>query len=72
MGVWIEINRRIVSVNKKTGVTPRVGVWIEIEPNGALKHKELVTPRVGVWIEIMEVAKYHEDDNGHSPCGSVD
>ncbi len=35
-------------------VTPRVGVWIEINRLTALNEAYIVTPRVGVWIEILQ------------------
>ena len=33
-------------------VTPRAGVWIEIEKGKPMEKTEFVTPRAGVWIEI--------------------
>ena len=53
-------------------VTPLVGVWIEIIRTAVIIKALNVTPLVGVWIEIWEVAEYEEEDNSHSPCGSVD
>ena len=33
-------------------VTPRAGVWIEMESYDNLNQAKHVTPRAGVWIEI--------------------
>ena len=35
------------------GVTPHVGVWIEIGHHGCGDFHSMVTPHVGVWIEIL-------------------
>ena len=35
------------------GVTPLVGVWIEILRCALIVTKAIVTPLVGVWIEIV-------------------
>ncbi len=39
-------------INHWTQVTPRAGVWIEIEKQQNENVAEVVTPRAGVWIEI--------------------
>ena len=35
-----------------TGVSPRVGEWIEIQIVGLIDQMLYVSPRVGEWIEI--------------------
>ena len=37
---------------RKTMVTPRAGVWIEIDGTNTPQMDFNVTPRAGVWIEI--------------------
>ncbi len=32
----------------------------------------MVTPRAGVWIEIQERLQRLNEEQRHSPCGSVD
>ncbi len=48
------------SIAKSSIVTPRAGVWIEIE--GAIKyyHSYVVTPRAGVWIEIAQLTVIYD------------
>ncbi len=54
------------------GVTPRVGVWIEIFWQSKHWKTGCVTPRVGVWIEIEKELIEILTEVCHSPCGSVD
>ncbi len=53
-------------------VTPRRGVWIEIEESMRVHFYTQVTPRRGVWIEILWNAIGTWGIIGHSPQGSVD
>ena len=52
--MWIEIsaNSRFCAAEF---VTPRAGVWIEMEVPEILKDLGIVTPRAGVWIEIPPI-----------------
>ena len=54
------------------GVTPCVGVWIEIFHFFTTIRKAEVTPCVGVWIEIMFPPAVQNIPSGHSLRGSVD
>ena len=54
------------------GVTPCVGVWIEIDTGRRRVYDLGVTPCVGVWIEIILYNVLHVDVPGHSLRGSVD
>ena len=71
MGVWIEIEEFLKS-GKKAGVTPFVGVWIEIWIPDHCYIFHPVTPFVGVWIEILSVWLMETCQTRHSLCGSVD
>ena len=53
-------------------VTPCVGVWIEIDTNGAGLSRSFVTPCVGVWIEIFFIVLCYNVYRSHSLRGSVD
>ena len=57
---------------RKTMVTPRAGVWIEIDGTNTPQMDFNVTPRAGVWIEMVRISGTDESGFGHSPCGSVD
>ncbi len=54
------------------GVTPCVGVWIEIILMVHLRKVIIVTPCVGVWIEIEFDPANPFGVMGHSLRGSVD
>ena len=54
------------------GVTPLVGVWIEIYLANYFKKCMIVTPLVGVWIEIFALVRLISKPNGHAPRGRVD
>ena len=54
------------------GVTPFVGVWIEILWRQWNWHSYCVTPFVGVWIEMMKLITYGKKCTRHSLRGSVD
>ena len=54
------------------GVTPCVGVWIEIMNLSYLSKEQSVTPCVGVWIEITAVSTEIKGHERHSLRGSVD
>ena len=71
VGVWIEICSFKDKVVQHC-VTPLVGVWIEITGKLASIIRRRVTPLVGVWIEIKQRFSMSEEEESHSPCGSVD
>ncbi len=54
------------------GVTPCVGVWIEIDLIESLSSARKVTPCVGVWIEITSYTDTGHVEICHSLRGSVD
>ena len=54
------------------GVTPCVGVWIEITGSSSSRSCRGVTPCVGVWIEIPFPAELKTEELSHSLRGSVD
>ena len=54
------------------GVTPCVGVWIEIHKIRREYYYFCVTPCVGVWIEIVASIGLTIAQNRHSLRGSVD
>ena len=54
------------------GVTPCVGVWIEIAGALLSQGRSKVTPCVGVWIEILNNQPFQPLLCCHSLRGSVD
>ena len=57
---------------KSANVTPRAGVWIEINDKIGGVPLDDVTPRAGVWIEMIPCRNKMPVCYRHSPCGSVD
>ena len=60
------------NLRKDIGVTPFLGVWIEILYKTLRLWSFLVTPFLGVWIEILQIQSHVLSYNRHSLLGSVD
>ena len=61
-----------ISAEEADGVTPYVGVWIEIAKKSVSAVAQEVTPYVGVWIEIVCIRHLNTSFPCHPLCGGVD
>ena len=72
--VWVRGLKLRQQQNKclRKCVAPRVGAWIETNPNKGATYTKHVAPRVGAWIETYDDKFRWLDHLGRTPCGCVD